>query len=229
VLVGAGPGGDDLLTLAAVRELGLADVVLADRLVPPGARQHAPQADWVDVGKSPGSGVAQADINARIVHEARAGRRVVRLKGGDPLLFGRAAEEIEACRAADVPVRVVPGVTAASAAAAALARPLTDRDAWPWLAVVPGHEAEGSPRVPWSALARLGGTVAVYMGGRAASQVAQSLIRAGAPEDARVEVVADASRPTQAARETDLAGLAKRGAELDHPVVLLVRLRPGGR
>ncbi len=168
-LVGAGPGNPDLLTLRAVKAIQSADAVLYDALIDPEILNLAPPtARRIDVGKRCGRhAMKQAAINALIVKLAQAGKHVVRLKGGDPFVFGRGGEELDTLRAAGVPVTVVPGVTSACAAAASLQVPLTHRDVARSLHFVTGHGSDGTvPAHDWKALANAGGTIAAYMAGR---------------------------------------------------------------
>ncbi len=147
-LVGAGPGDPDLLTVKAVRALQEADVIVADRLIGAGILDRARRdADRIMVGKTPGRpSPSQAEINAILIREAQAGRQVVRLKGGDPMVFGRGGEEINALRAAGVPVDVVPGITAALGCAAAVGLAVTERDERRSLTLLTGHASDGAGR-----------------------------------------------------------------------------------
>jgi len=199
-LVGAGPGAPDLLTLRAVKAIQRADVVMFDALIDPTILDLArADARRIDVGKRCGRhAMNQAAINRLIVSLARSGAHVVRLKGGDPFVFGRGGEELDSLRAAGVPVEVVPGVTAACAAAASLQIPLTHRDVARLLHFVTGHGADG--RVPahdWRALAASGGTIAAYMANRTFRGVAASLIEAGLPGSTPAVAVENASRPNE--------------------------------
>lgn len=216
-LVGAGPGDPELLTLKAVRVLAQAEVVLVDDLVDRAVLQHAPQGvRVVEVGKRAGCpSTPQAFIERLLVHEARAGRRVVRLKGGDPMVFGRAGEEIDALRAAGIEVEVVPGVSAGLAAAANLGVPLTDRRAAQGVAFVTGHTQTGGRQPDWAALARSGLTLVVYMGLRRAGAIARALRDSGAREDTPVAVVLRASLPAVSRRLTTLGALAESEGEAD--------------
>ena len=196
-LVGAGPGDPDLLTMRAVRAIQSADVVLFDALIDPAILDLAPaNARRIDVGKRCGRhAMQQSAINRLIVKEALSGAHVVRLKGGDPFVFGRGGEELDSLRLAGVPVEVVPGVTAACAAAASLQIPLTHRDMSRSLHFVTGHGSDGTvPGHDWTALARSGGTIAAYMAGRTLPAVAERLIAAGMAGSTPAVAVENASR-----------------------------------
>lgn len=210
-LVGAGPGDPGLLTLHAVRALEAAEVVLYDRLVGPGVLALAhPDAVLVEVGKSAGRhSMAQEDIHALMLEHAGAGRRVVRLKGGDPFVFGRGMEEVEACVAAGVPVEVVPGVTSAIAVPALAGIPVTHRGLTHEFVVVSGHLPPGHPDslVDWAAIGRLRGTVVVLMGVETAPAIAAALVEHGRDPATPVAVVSDGSTPTQRTLRTTLAEL----------------------
>jgi uroporphyrin-III C-methyltransferase len=199
-LVGAGPGDPDLLTLRAVKALQSADVVLYDALIDSSILDLAPvAARRIDVGKRCGRhAMQQSAINRLIVREARAGAHVVRLKGGDPFVFGRGGEELDSLREAGVPVEVVPGVTAACAAAASLQIPLTHRDVARSVHFVTGHGSDGSvPGHDWTALARSGGTIAAYMAGRTLPLVAERLMAAGMAGSTPAVAVENASRANE--------------------------------
>ena len=225
-LVGAGPGAADLLTLRAQRILGEADVIVHDALVPDAVialgRRDARR---IPVGKRKGAhSAAQAEIEAVLVREAKAGRRVVRLKGGDPLVFGRAGEEIAALRAAGVPFAIVPGVTSALAAAAEAAIPLTLRGTASALVLATGHGADGAAPPEWAACARSGATVAIYMGRSVAGDVAARLLEAGLSRATPVAVVENASLPAQrllAGTLAELPRLAERN-DLAGPTLIIV-------
>lgn len=199
-LVGAGPGDKDLLTLKAARLIGQADVIFADRLVGREVLALARgDAEIVPVGKSKGEhSVAQDEIHARMIAAARDGKRVVRLKGGDPFIFGRGGEEVEALRTAGVAVDVVPGISAALGVAAAGQIPLTHRDVAQAVTFVTGHAKLGaSPDLDWAGLARSNQTVVVYMGVGAAGTIAARLIAAGRDAATPVAVVENATRPEE--------------------------------
>lgn len=180
-LVGAGPGDPGLLTVRARELLDQADVVLTDRLVPPGVLDGL-RAEVIDVGKvGGGEQVPQEETNRLMVEHAQAGRTVVRLKGGDPFVFGRGGEEAQVLRRAGVPFEVVPGVTAGVAAAAYAGIPVTQRGVAPAVAFVTGHEDPGKPesQLDWAALAAFPGTLVFYMGVRALPRIAAQLMAAG--------------------------------------------------
>jgi uroporphyrin-III C-methyltransferase len=217
-LVGAGPGDPELLTLKAARLLASADVVLHDDLVPPAVLAHAERALIVNVGKRCGrKNLTQEQIDAMMVDHARRGLSVVRLKSGDPLVFGRAGEEMDALRAASIPFEVVPGITAAFAAAAAIQRPLTDRRSASSISFASGHHAPGSPLEPASLA---GATRVVYMPGRDLRSLAAQLRRDGLPPGLPCVIVSRAAQPDQQIVHTTLAQL-DRIAALPAPSILL--------
>jgi uroporphyrin-III C-methyltransferase len=226
-LVGAGPGDPDLLTRKAERLIRAASVVFHDALVGAGVLELVPpHVRLVSVGKRSGRhSKDQRTIDALLVEAALAGERVVRLKGGDPAIFGRATEELDACRAAGVPVKVCPGVTAASAAAASLGMSLTLRGLARRLTFVTAHARAGEELVlDWHALADPQATLAIYMGKAAAPVVSARLIAAGLAPDTPVVMVESASLPEERHFSTrlDLLPLAARAALGDGPAVILV-------
>ncbi|MEN9417260.1 MAG: hypothetical protein RI988_880 [Pseudomonadota bacterium] len=216
-IVGAGPGDPELLTLKAARVIAQAEVLLVDELVDRRVLDHAqPGARIVEVGKRGGCpSTPQAFIERLMVHEALAGRRVVRLKGGDPMVFGRAGEELDALRAAGLSVEVVPGISAALGAASSLQVSLTDRRVSSGVVFVTGHAKPGGEEPPWEPLARSGLTLVVYMGLQRAAAVAQALLSAGRAAHTPAAVVLDATLPTERHRVTTLEALANGG--LDEP------------
>ncbi|VXC83808.1 uroporphyrinogen-III C-methyltransferase [Sphingomonas sp. 8AM] len=226
-LVGAGPGDPELLTRKAARLIATADVIYYDALVGPAVLELAAAgAECISVGKRSGRhSKDQASIDALIVAAALAGQRVVRLKGGDPAIFGRTAEEVAACRAAGVAVRICPGITAASAAVAAAGTALTLRGQARRLTFVTAHARAGEPLdLDWAGLATEGATLAVYMGRAAAATVAQQLVAAGRSADTPVTVVVNASLPGERiirGRLSSLAFLVETIGERD-PTMLLV-------
>lgn len=209
-LVGCGPGDPDLLTLRAQQRLQAADVLVVDRLVSPAVLELARRdAERIFVGKTPGGpATSQDEINRILVREARAGKRVARLKGGDPLIFGRAVEEMAALEAAGIPYEIVPGITAAHAGAAALRLPVTSRGRHRKFSVLTGATADGALDHDWSALARSGEAFAVYMGVRAAPEIRRRLLAAGMAPDTPVVIIENATRPDERAVSATLADLA---------------------
>ena len=207
-LVGAGPGDPDLLTLRAVRLLRHAELVVHDGLVDPAVLALAgPQARFVSVAKRRARHtLPQEEINALLVREALAGRDVVRLKGGDPFVFGRGGEEAEACHAAGVPVEVVPGVTSALGAAAAAQIPLTHREAASVVSFVAG-QCKGLSEQDWSGLAGKGRTLVIYMGVKTAPQIAEKLMADGLAPDMPLAVIENAARSTMRVLRGPLAAL----------------------
>jgi uroporphyrin-III C-methyltransferase/precorrin-2 dehydrogenase/sirohydrochlorin ferrochelatase len=224
-LVGAGPGDPDLLTLRALHALADADVVFYDELVTPAVLDRARRdAEQVFVGKRRGeAGIGQDEINRRLVAAARAGRCVVRLKGGDPFIFGRGGEELEYLRAAGVPVVVVPGVTAALGCAAEAGLPLTFRNEAGKLALITAQRAEEAAAIDWSSLTDRQTTLVVYMGLASAAAVRDGLIAAGRDGETPAAVLARGTRPdSQAAvgRLDELAALASEVGE--GPAILVI-------
>lgn len=226
-LVGAGPGDPDLLTRKAERLICAASVVFHDALVGQGVLDLVPpHVRLVSVGKRSGRhSKDQTTIDQMIVDAAQSGERVVRLKGGDPSIFGRAEEELSACRAAGIPVHICPGVTAASAAAAQIGQSLTLRGLARRLTFVTAHTKAGQvPDLDWSALADPQATLAVYMGKAAAKHVSAGLIAAGLPGDTPVVLVESASLPesTQFRSRLDLLPIAAQTALGDGPAIILI-------
>lgn len=226
-LVGAGPGDPELLTLKALRILGQADVVLHDDLLTPDILELIPSAARIEcVGKRHGERqMTQHEINRRLCEYGGAGQRVVRLKGGDGAIFGRASEEMDALRAARIPFSIVPGVTAASGAAAAAAVSLTDRRLGSALVFLTAQRCKGNPPPNWKAVAELGGTAAIYMPGGHEGELARHLMEAGLPGDTACVVVANASRPEAQVVETTLAGIPGL-TRLPAPALLLIGVMP---
>jgi uroporphyrin-III C-methyltransferase len=211
-LIGAGPGDPDLLTVKALRLIQTAGVVLHDDLVPQAILDLAsPGAEMVNVGKRCGTkNITQEEINARMIEGARDGKNVVRLKSGDPLIFGRAAEEMAALTEAGIPFEIVPGITAALAAAAAIACPLTSRNSASSVIFSTGHRAQsladgGSSRAQLPQLEEA--TRVVYMPGRDMSILAQQWLDEGLPPDFPCAVVSRAAQPGQEICYTNLAAL----------------------
>jgi uroporphyrinogen III methyltransferase / synthase len=216
-LVGAGPGDPGLMTRRALELIAAADVILYDRLIPPGALDGArPEAELRYVGKEPGApAMEQQELNALLVEHGRAGRRVVRLKGGDPFVFGRGGEEAEALAGAGVDFEVVPGVTAGVAAPAYAGIPVTHRDAASAVAFVTGHEDPDKERsaLDWEALARFPGTLVLYMGVRNLSLISERLRAAGRDPGQPAAVIARGTLPGQQTVTAPLAEIAERVSE----------------
>ncbi len=226
-LVGAGPGDPDLLTRKAERLIRSASVIFHDALVGQGVLALVPpQVRLLPVGKRSGRhSKDQRTIDALIVETALAGERVVRLKGGDPAIFARAAEEMAACRASGIAVRICPGVTAASAAAADLGISLTLRGMARRLTFVTAHARAGEELdLDWASLADPGATLAIYMGKAAARQVSARLIEAGMPGDTPVALIENASLPggRHVVTRLDLLPLAARAGLGEGPALILV-------
>lgn len=224
-LVGAGPGSRDLITLRGVQRLQEADVICYDRLVDPGLLELARRdAERVYVGKAPGCHSWPQDrINAFLVSEARRGKRVVRLKCGDPGIFARGAEEAEALQAAGITVEIVPGVTAASAAAAASGTFLTERGRTDTLVLTTGQRADDTTPPEWVAQLRTGARVAVYMGVAKAGQITALLDEAGLA-DAQVQIVSRAQTPDQkvvCCAASDLVATIQQ-QQIENPAILFL-------
>ena len=222
-LVGAGPGHPDLLTVKAARLLDTADVVVPDRLVDPRVLDLiAPWAEGIDVGKRPG-GPADAQDRIHRVLVAAAGRAdtVVRLKGGDPFVFGRGGEEAEALRRAGVDVEVVPGITSAIAGPAAAGIPVTMRGHASGFTVITGHQDPTADRpIDWEAAARLGTTLVVLMGASRVAHIAEQLMAGGLAADTPVAAIESATTPHQRVKRTTLGELP--GLPVLAPAVLVI-------
>jgi uroporphyrin-III C-methyltransferase/precorrin-2 dehydrogenase/sirohydrochlorin ferrochelatase len=229
-LVGAGPGDPDLLTLKARKLLDEADVVIHDRLVSPAILELARrEALLIDAGKKGfGPAMAQEDICALIVEHAAAGAHVVRLKGGDPGVFGRLDEEVEALEAASIDWAVTPGITAASAATAQIGQSLTKRNRNSAARLLTGHDMKGFAEQDWRGLARTGQVAAIYMGLKGARFIQGRLLMHGAAPDTPVTAVENASRPEARTIATTLGRLAAdlEAAALTGPAVLLYGIAP---
>ncbi len=226
ILVGAGPGDPDMLTTAARRALHAADVIVYDRLVSDGVMDLGRrEGEYIYVGKTPGEpSIKQAAINALLVEKASKGLSIVRLKSGDPLIFGRADEEIDALQAENISVQIIPGITSAAAAAAAINASLTKRGTNKAISLLTGHDAKGFAEQDWVSLARPGGRAAVYMGVGAARFIQGRLMLHGAEVDRPVTVVENASRPNQIITYTTLQNLPDdlTSAGIKGPAILLI-------
>ncbi len=218
-LVGAGPGDPGLLTARALQLIAAADVIVYDRLIPDTALDGARRdAELLYAGKEGGGpSVSQSEIEGLLVHHGRAGRTVVRLKGGDPFVFGRGGEEAEVLREADVPFEIVPGVTAGVAASAYAGIPVTHRDVASAVAFVTGHEDPAKPEsaLHWGALASFPGTLVVYMGVRRLAAIAQRLIAGGRAGAEPASVIERGTLPDQRVISATLATIAATAARAD--------------
>lgn len=222
-LVGAGPGDPELLTLKALRVLGVADAVLHDELVSPEILQLvSATAHLHNVGKRCGPKIVrQQEINELMVGYAWAGCTVVRLKAGDPMIFGRAAEEMAALRAANISFEIVPGVTAALGAAAAAQVALTERHVAPAVALVTYGRAGGEPPMNWSSLIESGATLALYMPGEDYQRISNQLREAGLPRDIPCVLISRATTPAEQVRTTTLEQLAEM-PPLPSPTLMVI-------
>lgn len=227
-LVGAGPGDPDLLTVGGRRRLEEADVVVYDRLVHPEILALArPEAERIFIGKAYGRHVLdQEELSNLLVFLAASGKRVVRLKGGDPFTFGRGGEEAEALVARGIPFDVVPGISAGAAAPAYAGIPVTDRRYTSSVTYVTGHKdpADPSGDVDWAALARAGGTIVVFMGLRHISAIAAALVAAGRPSSTPVAVIEQGTLEVQREVVSTLGSLAADMAEAQivSPAVIVI-------
>lgn len=227
-LVGAGPGDPELLTLKGLRLLRDADVVVYDRLIDKRLLDHCkPGVELVDVGKLPGElGSSQSRISSLLVEKAREGKRVVRLKGGDPFVFGRGGEEAEALRDAGVSFEISPGVTSATAVPSYAGIPLTHRDHASAFTVITASVARGREdmRADWSVIARMPGTLVILMGSRQLAEIADDLIAAGKPKDTPAVVVSWGTTVQQKSASGSLNTIAEvaRRAGLGAPAAIVV-------
>ncbi len=224
-LVGAGPGDPDLLTIKALKILQIADVVVHDGLVSDEILALAPAAARkISVAKRKSRhSYSQDEINRMLVAFALEGLKVVRLKGGDPFIFGRGGEELEACREAGVACQIVPGVTAALAAGASAGAPLTHRGSAQAVTFVTGHASNGAePDLDWDSLAKANQTVVIYMGLSQAAAIAARLLGAGRDGATPALIVENASRADERRLTTTLSGLAEAATGLSGPALLIV-------
>ncbi len=228
VLVGGGPGDPGLMTLAGMHAIRHADVLVYDRLAPLDCLAQArANAQLIDVGKTPrGPGPSQQEINRILIEHARAGRRVVRFKGGDSFVFGRGGEEWSACAAAGVPVVVIPGVTSAISVPALAGIPVTHRTLTQGFTVVSGHVPPGDPRctIDWDALARSNTTLVVLMGVKYLDQITARLIAAGLAAHTPAVVVMQGASPAVQVVRSDVMGIAEaaRDAGVGPPAITVI-------
>ena len=220
-LVGGGPGDPELLTVRAARLIGAAEVIVHDALVSSDVLALAsPAAELIDVGKRPGQGVAQEETNALLVRLVGEGKRVVRLKGGDPFVFGRGGEEAITLAEAGIACEVVPGITSAVAAPAAAGIPVTYRGMSAHFTVVTGHRQHGETPVNWRALGEGGGTLVVLMGVSHRGEIADELMAGGLAADTPVAAISRASTPEQSVARCRLDALAD--LDIDSPATLVI-------
>lgn len=224
-LIGAGPGDPELMTLKAVRLLGEADVVLVDDLVHRDVLHHTrADARIIEAGKRGGcQSTPQAFIHRQMIHEARRGNIVARLKGGDPFMFGRGGEEIEALRAAGIHVEIISGVTSGIAAPAALGIPVTHRDWAPSVTFVTGHTRDGNS-VNWAALAAARTTLVIYMGIKNLPEIVAQLLAAGLPATTPAAAIQSGTLAAQRQIKSNLSNLqaAMQQAGLGSPAILVI-------
>lgn len=220
-LVGAGPGDPELLTVRGLRRLQQADVVVHDALVGTGVLALAkPDAELVDVGKRPGSPVPQELINELLIQLGQTGRNIVRLKGGDPFVFGRGGEEALALIRAGLDFEVVPGVSSVVAAPAAAGIPVTHRGVSASFTVVTGHRQRGEPAVNWRALALVGGTIIVLMGVAQRAEIADELMEGGLAADTPVAAIRHATSGQQQIVRCALSELGQAAVESPATIVI---------
>ncbi len=224
-MVGAGPGASDLITVRGLNLLRRAEAVVYDELANHDLLDNClPECELHSVGKRAGShSASQGDINALLVSLAKAGRKVVRLKGGDPMIFGRIGEEIEALRAAGLPFEIVPGVTAATASGAVAELPLTHRDYSSAVIFITGHQcAANTSALDWSALAKLRATLCFYMGVRRLPEIVHNLLGHGMRADMPLALVSEATLPTQQVHIGTLRDAERFSADLAGQPALVV-------
>ena len=220
-LVGAGPGDPELLTIRAAKLLAAADVVVYDALVGDGVMALiSPHAELIDVGKRPGQGVAQELTNLLLIRLAHEGKRVVRLKGGDPFVFGRGGEEAVALAEAGVQCEIVPGISSAIAAPAAAGVPVTFRGLAASFTVVTGHRQHGETPVNWTALAQTGGTLVVLMGVAHRGEIATALMAGGLAADTPVAAIHRATTGGETAQRCVLSELGS--TDVRSPATLVI-------
>ncbi|MDQ7010385.1 MAG: uroporphyrinogen-III C-methyltransferase [Mariprofundaceae bacterium] len=223
-LVGAGPGDPDLLTVAAMKLLGDCDAIVHDALVPQAVLDHGcKSATMIRAGKRGGrASVSQADICDTLIRLAREGKRVVRLKGGDPFIFGRGGEEIRTLARAGIRFRVIPGITSGIAAPAMAGIPLTDRSVNSTLAFLTGHEASGESRIDWQAMVAAFPVLVFYMGARLLPDIARRLLAAGMKETTPVAVIHAATWPRENIVSGMLADVLDGSLEAQSPSIVVI-------
>lgn len=223
-LVGAGPGDPDLITLKAIKALQQAEVVLVDDLVNPALLAHCPQARIVPVGKRGGcKSTPQHFINRMLVALAEQGQQVVRLKGGDPFVFGRGGEEMLALRAANVPYEIIPGMTSGIAACASMEVPVTHRGLNHGVTFVTGHTQDGGP-LPWQALVASNTTLVIYMGLQHLPEISRALMEAGMSAEMPCMVVENGTRDDQRSVISSIQAMPyeAHSAKMKSPAIIIV-------
>ncbi len=220
-LVGAGPGDPDLLTMKAARSLSDADIVVHDALVGDGVMALIPDSvERIDVGKRVGKPVPQEMISTLLVELGKQGKRVVRLKGGDPFVFGRGGEEAQALQEAGVSYDIVPGITSPIAAPAAAGVPVTHRGVAAGFTVVTGHRRPGEPDIDWRSLSKVGTTIVILMGVTHRAAIAAELIEGGLAADTPVTAVRCATTNDEEVIRCDLADLG--AAPIESPATIVI-------
>jgi uroporphyrin-III C-methyltransferase len=225
LLVGAGPGDPDLLTIKALRALQHADIILHDSLVSEAILALArDDAELIDVGKRCGKHSSpQHRINQLLINCARTGKLTIRLKGGDPMIFGRATEEMNALKAANIPFEIIPGITTATAAAATIQTSLTKRGTARSLHFLTGHGAEnGLPAHDWISLTKSGGTLVIYMGTQTLAGLAAHLIEAGINPTMPAIAITNATLPTQHTTTATISTLPRQLGQTTGPTIILI-------
>ncbi len=226
-LCGAGPGDPGLLTLHALNALRQADVVVYDALVEPRILDWAPQASHLYAGKRGGKPSAkQRDISLQLVALARGGARVLRLKGGDPFVFGRGGEEAQTLVQHGIPIRIIPGISAGIGGLAYAGIPVTHRDVNQSVTFVTGHDQSGGTpsSLDWGAISRGAGVIVIYMGMKHLAQIGAALIAAGRPAEEPVAIVTEATTPAQRVLETTLGGMVAdaENAGMEPPAIICI-------
>ncbi|MCM2678920.1 uroporphyrinogen-III C-methyltransferase [Echinimonas agarilytica] len=225
-LVGAGPGDPDLITVKALKAIQTADVIVYDRLSAPELLEHAkPDSQHIYVGKAKGcKQMSQKDINRLLVTLAQQPRRIVRLKGGDPFVFGRGGEEMMSLREASIEYEVIPGITAASGCAASCGIPLTHREVARAVTLLTAHGSDGKLPEQWHALVRHDHTLVIYMGLSKLATITQTLVQQGQSPDMPIAVISQGSTPQQQTVIGTLNNVAQRvsDAELPSPALIMI-------
>jgi uroporphyrinogen III methyltransferase/synthase len=224
-LVGAGPGDPELLTLRAVRCLKEADVVVCDRLVNPVLFSFAPQAEWIDVGKEASHHpVPQEQINCLLIEKALAGKTTVRLKGGDPFVFGRGGEEALALVQAGIPFEIVPGVTSAIAVPSYAGIPITHRGTACSATIITGHRADCAqdPEWDWKRAARGADTLVFLMGVKNLSRIIGQVLAAGRPPDTPIALIEQGTCPDQKTVTGTLVDITEKAADIHPPAIIVI-------